>query len=59
MSLVRMAPLSLSKKTAMRITFLNEYIIFTLGFMVGILFVQLVDMKTLLKSSNEKMENLK
>jgi len=36
-----------------------EYIIFTLGFMVGIFFVQLVDMKTILKRSNEKMENLK
>jgi len=36
-----------------------EYVIFTLGFMVGILFVHLIDMKTVLKSSNEKMENLK
>jgi hypothetical protein len=36
-----------------------EYVIFTLGFMVGILFVHLIDMKTILKSSNEKMENLK
>ena len=36
-----------------------EYIIFTLGFMAGIFFVQLIDMKTVLKSSNEKMENLK